>query len=446
MVNSQMNKKITLIQPSVGINEEGTYPKSWSMYPLNLAVIAGLTPEENEVSFVDDRFEEIPYASPTDLVAMPVETYTAKRTYSIADKFREEGVPVILGGMHATLVPKEAKQHADSIVVGDAEQSWIKAIGDLERGSLSEVYNVPLERKVLPKVPIDRTIFEGHKYLPVSLIETGRGCYFGCDFCAVTAMHNGTYRAKPIDDIVTEIKETGKKDFYFVDDNFVSDFRRTKDLCDAITPLNIRWISQGSINMAEDSKLLSSLEKSGCFNMLIGFESLNPETLKTMGKTWASAKRDYTESIKKIRDHGITVYATFVFGYDTDTKEDFKRTLDFAIDQKFALAAFNHLAPFPGTPLYQRLKEQGRLLYDNWWLRDEGKFGEVLYQPKNMSPEELSENCFEARKAFYDYRSIGKRLMEFKANSKSLVNAGYFSWVNLFSGREVNKRQGWPIG
>ncbi len=438
--------KITLIQPSIGKHKNETYPKSWSMYPLNLAVIAGLTPKEDEISFLDDRFENIPYDLPTDLVAMPVETYTARRTYSIADKFRERGIPVILGGIHATLMPEEAKQHADAIVMGDAEPVWKSIIEDLKKESLNGVYHVPSNGAVLEKTPIDRRIFDGSKYLPVSLIETGRGCYFNCDFCAVTAMHKGTYRAKPIEDIVREIEQVGGRDFYFVDDNFVSDFRRTKDLCNAITPLQIRWISQGSINMAEDPKLLSSLEKSGCFNILIGFESLNPKTLETMGKSWASAKRNYTESMKKIRDHGITVYATFVFGYDTDTKEDFKRTLDFAMDQKFALAAFNHLVPFPGTPLYQRLKEQKRLIHDNWWLKEDGKFGEVVYRPKNMSPEELAENCFEARKSFYNIGSIGKRLLEFKANSKSLVNAGYFSWVNLFSGREVSKRQGWQIG
>jgi radical SAM superfamily enzyme YgiQ (UPF0313 family) len=317
---------------------------------------------------------------------------------------------------------------------------------DLQKKSLKESYHVSSTGKQLEKVSINREIFNGKNYLPLSLIETGRGCYFNCDFCAVTAMHQGTYRTKSIKDIIREIEEAKSRNVYFVDDNFVSDFRRTKELCDAITPLGIRWISQGSINMADDPKLLFSLKKSGCFNMLIGFESLNSESLKAMGKSWASSRRDYTTAIEKLRDNGITVYATFVFGYDTDTKDDFKRTLDFAIDQKFAITAFNHLVPFPGTPLYNRLKDQGRLLYDNWWLRDNGKFGEVVFQPKNMSPEELAENCYNCREEFYRYDSIAKRLLDFKANSRNLASAGYIAWVNLFSGKEAKKRQGWPIG
>jgi len=438
--------KITLIQPSIGKHEGETYPRSWSMYPLNLAVIAGLTSKEKEISFFDDRSESIPYEIDTDLVAMPVETYTAKRTYSIADQFRKNGVPVVLGGMHATLLPEEAKQHADSVIIGDAEPVWKTVLEDLENRSLKRSYHVNTSGKKLGTVPINREIFDGKRYLPLGLIEAGRGCYFDCDFCAVTAMHRRTYRTKPIEDIVREIEETQSRNIYFVDDNFVSDFRRTKELCDAITPLGIRWISQGSVNMADDAQLLSSLERSGCFNMLIGFESLNPEALKAMGKSWASSKRDYSEAMKKIRNHGITVYATFVFGYDTDTKDDFKRTLDFAIDQKFAITAFNHLVPFPGTPLYQRLESQGRLLYDNWWLRENGKFGEVVFQPKNMSPEELAENCYKCREGFYGYGSIAKRMLDFKANSRNITSAGYLAWVNLFSKHEAKKRQGWPIG
>src|SRR3989338_2609 len=438
--------KITLIQPSIGKHEKETYPRSWSMYPLNLAVIAGLTPKENEISFYDDRFENIPYEDHTDLVAMPAETYTAKRTYSIADKFRKKGIPVVLGGMHATLVSEEAKQHADSVIVGDAEPVWTAMLEDFKNKSAKRFYHVNPTGKQLETVSIDRGIFRGRNYLPLSLIETGRGCYFDCDFCAVTAAHQRTYRTKPIEQIVKEIEQTQSRNIYFVDDNFVSDFKRTKELCDAITPLNVRWISQGSVNMADDPILLSSLERSGCFNMLIGFESLNPEALKAMGKSWASSKRGYSESMKRIRDHGITVYATFVFGYDTDNKDDFKRTLDFAIDQKFAITAFNHLVPFPGTPLYRRLEGEGRLLYDNWWLRDKGKFGEVVFQPKNMSPEELADNCFKCRESFYEYGSIAKRLLDFKANSRNLTSAGYLTWVNLFSKHEAKKRQGWQIG
>ena len=438
--------KITLIQPAIGKVKEESYVRSWSMYPLNLAVIAGLTPDSHSVDFIDDRFEDIDYASPRDLVAISVETYTAKRAYSIAEEFRKRRIPVVLGGMHPTLMPEEARQHADAIVVGDSEQVWPGLLEDFIRNQLRKGYVAKTERRVLTHVAPRRDLFRGSKYLPIDLVETGRGCNFSCDFCAVTATHNRTYRTKQIEAIVQDVESLEGRNVYFVDDNFISDRRRTKELCRVLAPLRIRWASQGSVNMAEDTQLLEDLGKSGCFNMLIGFESLNRNTLELMGKGWATARRSYEEAIRKIRDHGITIYATFVFGYDADTKDDFKRTLDFAIDQKFAITAFNHLVPFPGTPLYARLKDQGRLLYDNWWLRDNGKFGEVVFQPKNMTPEELSQCCFEARELFYIGSSIFKRLMDFKTNAKDPITAGYLAWVNLFSRKEAKRRQGWPIG
>lgn len=438
--------KVTLISPSIGKVPGTKYVKSWSMYPLNIAVVAGLTPRDVELKFYDDRFENIPYDEPTDLAALPVETYTAKRSYSIASEFRKRHVPVVFGGIHPTLVTDEAMQYADAIVIGDSEHLWRKILEDAKNKSLRKTYSLRVNGKNLERVIPDRSIFDGRKFLPIDLIETGRGCYFDCDFCAVTAAHQKTYRTKSIGDIVKEVESVQSRNIYFVDDNFVADFRRTKELCDALIPLGIRWSSQGSVNMADDPMLLSKLEKSGCFNMLIGFESLNPKALELMGKSWTSSKRSYEDSMKRIRDSGITVYATFVFGYDTDTKDDFKRTLDFAIEQKFAITAFNHLVPFPGTPLYKRLEKQGRLLYDNWWLRDNGRFGEVVFQPANMSPLELTEGCFDCREQFYGYGSIMKRLLDFKANSKSLTSAGFFAWVNLFSRGESKKRQGWPIG
>ena len=438
--------KTTLILPSVGKVRGEKYVKSWQMYPLNLAVLASLAPEDVDVRFVDDRLEGIPYDEQTDLVGMSVETYNAQRSYNIASEFRRKGVPVVLGGIHASLDTAEVTEHADSVVVGDAETVWEQVLRDAENGELQKVYRSQPRKGELIHVPPRRDLFKGKKYLPVGLVETGRGCPFTCDFCAIAGSYEGSYRTKAIDDIVSDIESTDQRNLYFVDDNFISKFSRTKDLCDAIAPLGKKWMSQGSINMANDRELLKGLEKSGCVNILIGFESLNEETLKSMGKTWSTAKRDYGESIQRLRDHGVSIYGTFVFGYDSDTKDDFKRTVDFAKEHKLALAAFNHLIPFPGTPLYSRLKEEGRLHHDKWWLEPDYRFGDVAFTPKNMTPDELAENCFEARKDFYSYGSIFHRMQDRKANLKDFSNAAYFYWVNLFSGKEVARRQGWPIG
>jgi len=438
--------KTTLILPSVGKVKGQKYIKSWQMYPLNLAVLAGLTPKDVEVRFLDDRLDEIPYDEPTDLVAMSTETYNAQRTYNIASEFRSRGVPVVLGGIQASLDTLEVSEHADAVVVGDAEPVWDQLIRDAKNGKLQKIYRAQPRKGTLQHVQPRRDLFEGKKYLPVGLVETGRGCPFTCDFCAIAGSYEGSYRTKALDDIVSDIESTNQRNLYFVDDNFISRFSRTKDLCDAIAPLGKKWMSQGSINMADNPELLKGLEKSGCVNILIGFESLNPETLKSMGKTWNVAKRDYGQAIQRLRDHGVSIYGTFVFGYDSDTKDDFKRTVDFAIEHKLALAAFNHLIPFPGTTLYRRLKEEGRLHHDKWWLESGYRFGEVAFDPKNMSPEELAENCFDARREFYSYSSIFHRMQDMKANLKDFSNAAYFFWVNLFSGKEVARRQGWPIG
>ena len=438
--------KTTLILPSVGKVKGERYVKSWQMYPLNLAVLAGLTPSDTEVKFVDDRLEDIPYDEPTDLVAMSVETYNAKRSYNIAAEFKKRGVPIIMGGIQASLDTAEVAENADSVVVGDAELVWEQVLADVKIGNLKKIYQNQPRKGNLTHVKPRRDLVKRNEYLPIGLVETGRGCNYDCDFCAVAGSYKQSYRTKAIDDIVEDIESTKQKNLYFVDDNFISKFLRTKDLCDAITPLNKRWMSSGSIDMANDKELLKSLEKSGCFNILIGFESLNTETLKSMGKTWGVAKRDYEESIQRLRDRGISIYGTFVFGYDTDTKDDFKRTVDFAVEQKLALAAFNHLVPFPGTLLYDRLKQEGRLHHDKWWLEPNSRFGDVVYSPKNMSPKELTDNCFEARKDFYSYSSIFHRMQDSKANFKDFTNAAYILGVNLFSGKEVKRRQGWPIG
>lgn len=439
--------KLTLIQPSIGKIKGEKYVKSWQMQPLSIAVLGGMTPKDIELEFFDDRFDEIPYDKETDLVAMPVETYTAQRAYKIAREFRERNVPVVMGGIHTALVPEEVIANADATVVGDAEGIWSNVINDAKLGNLQKVYRPERMKKgTLTHTIPRRELFEGKPYLSLGMVETGRGCPFTCDFCAIAGSFEGSYRSKSIDDIVTDIEAIGAKNLYFVDDNFVSNFRRTKDLCSALAPLNKKWFSHGSINMTNDSELLTALEKSGCANILIGFESLNPKNLEAMGKSWNIAKRGYTESIKKLRDHGITVYSTFVFGYDHDTVDDFQRTLDFAIEQKFALAAFNHLVPFPGTPLYQRLKSEGRLFEDKWWLKEGYKFGEVAFQPKNMSAETLAEKCFELRTQFYSYGSTFKRMLDLQANCRTPYQGLVYLIANLVSKRGIAQRQYWPIG
>jgi len=431
--------------PAVGKKENEPYVNSWKMEPLALAVLAGLTPKDIEIDFFDDRLETIPYDHNTNLVALNVETYTAKRAYQISSQFRKRGVPVILGGYHPTLMPNEAMEFADSIVVGEADHIWSQVIKDAEKNQLQKLYR-SIQRPVLNGVKPQRSIFEGKKYLPITLIESGRGCKFNCKFCSISCFFRSTYNQRPVSEVVKEIGLLGKKDIFFVDDNIAADFGKAKEFFKALIPLKINWISQGSINMAKDPEMLSLMRKSGCLGLLVGFESLNTNNLAQMGKEWNRNNNSYEESIKRFHDAGIAVYATFIFGYDSDDPDSFNRTFDFAVKQKFFLAAFNHLVPFPGTPLYEDLKSQKRLLYEKWWLDERYKFGDVAFIPKHMAPEQLSEECFKARVGFYRFNSILKRFLNVNSNCSTFRKLISFFSLNMFSQNEAQKRQGLPLG
>jgi radical SAM superfamily enzyme YgiQ (UPF0313 family) len=441
--------KITLIMPGVGRKPGEKYVNSWKMEPLPLAVLAAATPPEVEVCFYDDRLEAIPYDEPTDLVGINVETYTARRSYAIAAQYRARVVPVVLGGYHPTLVPHEAMNFCDAIVEGEGEAVWPQVIEDAQNDQLQKRYrqcgghrSCSETFRARPR----REIFAGKKYMPVTLIETGRGCPFSCEFCSVSQFFNHTAVARQVDDVVAEVEASANRTVFFVDDNIVADMARAKRLFAALDSTKIRWLSQGSITMADDPELLRLMRRGGCRGILIGFESLSKATLSRMGKSWNNAVRDFDTSIQRIRDAGLAIYATFVFGYDTDDADAFERTLDFAIHHKFYMAAFNHLVPFPGTPLYDRLKAENRLLSDPWWLDENYRFGDVAFQPRTMSAGELSTRCFEARKKFYRFGSTLRRACDLKSNCRGLLDSADYFWLNLFSGREMRKRQGLPLG
>jgi len=421
--------KVTLIYPSF---KKIIKKNQINMYPLSVAVLAALTPDRIDVAFYDDRFEEIPYGEETDLVALSAETYNVLRAYEIADRYRSGNIPVVIGGIHASLLPDEVSAHADSIVIGDAEQIWGHVLEDAENNRLQRVYRSSLEsEKTLLHVPPKRNIFKGRRYFPSDIVETGRGCVHACDFCVVACIYRGRYRTKTIEDIANDVSSIRQKNLYFADDNFVASPQRTIDLCKAIAPLKKRWVVEGGITLVNHDELMKWMSKAGCVCILIGFESLNNETLKNMGKSWTNVRRSYRESIKRLRDHGICIYGSFVFGYDSDVKDDIERTLEFAIEEKLALAGFLQLVPFPGTPLYERLKKQNRLLYDRWWLDPSYEMEKPLFIPSHMEPDELADTCVRCRKQFYSYSSVFRRMIDLKANLRNADKAFFYFMANL---------------
>lgn len=439
--------RLTIVHPCIGrrAGDRG-YVRTWQMEPLSAATLAGLTPRDVEMRFYDDRMETIPFDEATDLVAISVETYTAKRAYQLASEYRRRGVPVVMGGFHPSLCSEEVARYADAVVTGEAEELWPQVLDDARHGTLQKYYRSS-SRPVLKGLRPDRSIFRGKRYLPIGLVEAGRGCHFKCDFCAVQTVFSQSQTRRPADEIIAELAmlKHEKKLFFFVDDNITSNLAQAKEFFRALIPLGIRWVGQSSINAAHDEEFLDLLKRSGCQGVLIGFESLNPANLAAMNKTFNTARGGFAQALKNLRKHRIRIYGTFVFGYDGDTPASFAETVDFAEEHAFYIAAFNHLTPFPGTPLYHRLAAEDRLLYDAWWLDDRYTYNRIPFRPQGMSEEELQRGCLSARRRFYSWKSIARRGFD------AVNRANGFMWRNfyLINGMhrgDVSLRDYYPLG
>ena len=438
--------RLTLVHPAVGRRPGVDYMRTWQMEPLPIAVLAALTPKDVSIAFYDDRMEKIDFDRPADLVAIPVETYTAKRAYQIASEFRRRRVPVVMGGFHATLMTDEVKDYAEAVVVGEAEELWPHLIEDARVGRLKPIYQSNSQPD-LGQVRYDRSLFRGRRYLRLGLVETGRGCRFPYDFCAVQTFFKRTARHRPIDAIVSEIAslKDEKKLFFFVDDNFAADLSFARDLAEALAPLGIRWVTQMSINAAHDEAFLAALARAGCSGVLIGFESLDEGVLRAMKKRFNTMRGGFTAALANLRRHGIRVYGTFVFGYDGERADAFDEAAEFAMDHRFYLAAFNHLTPFPGTPLFARLKREGRLLYERWWLDERYGYNGIPFQPKTMAPDDLRQGCLRARRRFYTWKSIVRRAFDPVNRADAFMFRNFFA-INGMHRVEVDKRDHFPLG
>jgi len=421
------------------------YVRTWQMEPLPPAAIAALTPADVEKRFYDDRLEPIPYDEPTDLVAISVETYTARRAYQIASEFRRRGVPVVMGGFHATLCPGEVRRFCESIVIGEAEEVFPEVIDDYRHGRPRREYR-SRSRPAMTTRP-DRSIYAGKKYLPIRLVEFARGCRFKCDFCAIQSFFQSSQNHCTIDQVLAEIHDVRRfgQMVFFIDDNITSSPEDAKELMRALIPLKIRWVSQSAIDIAFDEEALDLMKRSGCQGVLVGFESLNPDTLSQMNKSFNMMKGGAETALANFRRHKLRVYGTFVFGYDHDRPESVRETVRWARDQALFIAAFNHITPFPGTALYERMQREDRLIRDPWWLDDSYRYNMVPFHPANFTPEELARSCTEARREFYSWRSIAQRASRriIWHNPWMLLN---FLAINAMHHWDVETRSGLPLG
>lgn len=449
--------KITFIMPNLGCLEDGAYIDEGSMEPLPLAVLAGLTPPDVECVLYDDRIEPIPYDEPTDLVAISVEIYTARRSYEIAAEYRKRGVPVVLGGMHPSLAPRESLEHADAVFIGDAESQWATVVEDARRGRLRRLYRAQPGIAQHGGVRPRRDLFRGKSYLPVTLLQFSRGCRFACTFCAISSYFDKQHFVRRTAEVLDEIAAQERKFLFFVDDNLLSDHAAAKAFLRELIPMRVRWVSQASIDMTDDPELMQLLVDSGCIGNVIGFESLQRESLRSMAKGPALRSRTrassgsswdrYAGAVAILREHHLQTWAAFTLGHDHDTPASVRETADFALENKFCFGAFNILMPYPATPLYDRLAREGRLLFDGkWWLHPAYRFNHATFVPTRMTPEELTEACWEARRRWNSPSSVWRRLWDFQTHLSSPVRTLIYLSYNPIYRKETLKKQGMRLG
>jgi radical SAM superfamily enzyme YgiQ (UPF0313 family) len=408
----------------------GIWKKTMRYAPLTLTTLASLVPAEiaAHVRITDEGVDEIdPDRIEADLVGITAITGTAPRAYEIAARLRQRGIPVVIGGVHPTLMPEETMRHADSTVVGYAEESWPQLLRDFVAGRMAARYDQSPSLR-LDNLPFpQRQLYNSTLVNVAHTIEATRGCIFQCEFCVVPAAW-GKPLQKPVSHVVADIRQMKAKRVIFLDRNLIADIPYAKELFTALIPLKIRWGGLATTTIAWDKELLDLAARSGCRGLLIGFESLNQESLKETKKGF-NMKRSYHEVVHEIRDRGIAIMGCFVFGFDHDTLHTFDETVDFVMDSKMDLPRYAIAVPFPNTGLYKRLKKEGRITTENWELYD-GQH--VVYEPRHMSAAELLENTRRAWKKTYSYSSIWKRLSGSRTQLPIAIgaNLGYRFYAN----------------
>ncbi len=419
--------KIVLISPKGPLyrNKGGIFKKSLRYQPLTLTTLAALIPDELqiELELIDEGITDVPQTLQADLIGFTVITGTANRAYELSQRFRQQGITTVMGGPHVTLMPDEAQTHADCICLGYAEQTWPQLLRDFAKGQLKNRYkqaaDFALKNEPFPK----RELFNKKDFLTQAVFEATRSCQHDCEFCTAPAAWGRKQYQKPISWIVEDIRRFGQKKIIFIDLNLVSDTNYAKELFRQLIPLNIQWYGLSTVLIAHDPELIELIARSGCKGLLLGLETVSQQSLKDANKRF-NASVEYRDIIRELHYLDIAVQGCFVFGLDHDTPDVFQTTVEFAIETGIDLPRFSVLTPFPGTPLYQRLEKQNRIITQDWELYD-GQH--VVFQPKQMSIQQLAEGHEHAWKLVYQWRAISKRLWRAK-NFKPLAisaNMGY---------------------
>ncbi|MCX6329085.1 MAG: radical SAM protein [Bacteroidia bacterium] len=397
--------KILLISPAV--DSETRTNKGLMIPQLGLYILKGLTPPEHEVKIIEEEINNIDLDQECNLVAISCMTANSHRAYELCQEFKKRGKTVVIGGVHPTILPDEALQHADSVVVGEAEGVWEILLNDFQNNNLKRRYCNPLP-DLTKYIPKDFAKITRKRLFHVIPIITSRGCPYDCDFCCVTNLFGKQIRHVPVENVVRDIKESGAKNFIFLDDNIIGHPKYAKALFKAIKPLKIKWVGQASLSLlVSDKELLQLAAESGCKSLFIGIESVSEQQLQTMPK--AINKIEQLErALKNVKKMGILVHASMIFGFDNDPKEIFNESVRFLIKNRVGTASFNVLTPYPGTKVYEDLKNENRLITTDWRYYDHNT---VVFKPRNMTPYELQIGKIDARQKFYSILSVLNRAL-----------------------------------
>ncbi|RLF51127.1 MAG: B12-binding domain-containing radical SAM protein [Thermoplasmata archaeon] len=399
---------------------------------LDFQFLSLVTPDKHSINLVSEEYTSIDYEGEYDLVGITAGTQNVIRAYEIADEFRRRGTKVVMGGWHASSLPMEAKQHADSVVIGEAEETWPQLLKDFENGKLKPFYKQerPVDLKKLPLV--DENKIKKHGF--ATFIQATRGCPYGCKYCSITnTEHWRVFRTRPIEHVIDELRKIPQKFICFGDSSLTINVKYTKQLFYEMRDLNKKFSADGNIQvLGRDDELLKLAAEAGCIHWVSGFESINPKNIDEFcNKTKQSS--DYKKAIKKIKDYGMELYANFMFGFDNDTKDSFKQTLDAIYDWDLTHPNFFILTPYPNTPICHQLEKEGRILTRDWSLYN---LHNVVFQPKNMTPEELKEGTLNLFYEFYSTKNVIEKAIKsskigFYPFVFSAITNLYFSWTLL---------------
>ena len=397
------------------------------MPPMALPVLAAITPPGAEIQLIDEAVEDVDLNLKADLVGLSAMTANVTRAYALADHFRSRGIPVVLGGVHPSNLPQEALQHGDAVVIGEAENLWPQVVKEAAQGRLERIYenSVPLPLETLPAPRWD--LLRAKRYFIPQTVQVSRGCPMACSFCSVSTYFGRSHRSRPIPQVMEEIKALKKKLFVFVDDNIAGNPDKAKELFAAMIPLRKKWVGQCSLSISEDPELLDLASRSGCIGLLIGFESISPAVLRSIGKR-VNLGHKYEEAIRRIHARSIHIQGSFIFGFDDDTQEGIQSTVQFVKQNRLTGVNYCHLTPFPGTKLYADLYKEGRILHQDWAKYDRQN---IVFRPQNFTPEELQKYIFWAYRQTYNWRSFWQRRPDsFQHFSLYLaLNFGYMKGV-----------------